>query len=100
MENKKLKVKALIERGNDGTYGVYVDLDENRLNYGIIGEGSTAEEAKQDFLGCYEDMRAHFNVEKKPFQECYFEFEYDVASFLKHSLRALSSELSQVRFCV
>jgi len=25
-------VKAFIERGNDGTYGVYVDLEDNSFN--------------------------------------------------------------------
>ena len=34
-----MKVKAFIERGNDGSYGVYVDLEDNTLNYGIIGDG-------------------------------------------------------------
>ena len=45
-----IKVKAFIERGNDGTYGVYVDLDDNRLNYGVIGDGNTVSEAIQDFM--------------------------------------------------
>ena len=30
------KVKAFIEQGNDGTYGVYVDLEDNTLNCGEI----------------------------------------------------------------
>jgi hypothetical protein len=36
-----MKVAAFIERGNDGTFRVYIDLEENRLNYGVIGEGNT-----------------------------------------------------------
>lgn len=36
------KVKAFIERGNDGTYGVYIDLLDKTLNYGIHGDGKTA----------------------------------------------------------
>ena len=39
-----MKVKAFIERGNDGSYGVYVDLEDNTLNYGIIGDGKTIKE--------------------------------------------------------
>ncbi|GHT02204.1 hypothetical protein FACS189440_09740 [Bacteroidia bacterium] len=31
------KVKAFIERGNDGTYGVYVDLEDNSFNYYRFG---------------------------------------------------------------
>jgi hypothetical protein len=84
METGKLKVNAFIEQGKDGTYGVYIDLDENRLNYGVIGEGKTVEEAKSDFLGCYEDVRNHFYTEGELFQECDFDFKYDIASFLSY----------------
>ena len=37
------KVKAFIERVADGTYSVYIDLEDDTLNYGIIGEGDTVE---------------------------------------------------------
>ena len=87
---RKIKVKAFIERGNDGTYGVYVDLEEKRLNYGIIGEGATVEEAKADFLGCYEDMRESFVEDGEPFTEVIFDFEYDMASFLNYYSNTLS----------
>ena len=36
---------ALIERGKDGTYGIFTP----DINSTIIGEGSTVEEAKADF---------------------------------------------------
>jgi len=78
-----IKVKAFIERGNDGTYGVYVDLEEKRLNYTVIGDGETVEEAIEDFKGCYEDMRKSFERDNQYFQEVEFEFHYDTASFLE-----------------
>ena len=78
-----IKVKAFIERGNDGTYGVYVDLEENRLNYTVIGDGKTVEEAVEDFEGCYEDMRKSFEKDNQYFQEVEFEYYYDTASFLE-----------------
>ncbi|MDR1226142.1 MAG: DNA-binding protein [Prevotellaceae bacterium] len=87
---KKIKVKALIEQGDDNRYGVYIDLDENRLNYSVIGEGDTAEEAIEDFMGGYEDMRQLFTDEEKPFQEVEFEFSYDMSSFLNHYSKVLS----------
>ena len=77
-----IKVRAFIERGKDGTYGVYIDLDENRLNYGVIGDGSTVCEAIEDFHGCYEDMKNSFANDNQFFQEAEFEFHYDTASFL------------------
>ena len=78
------KVKAFIERGNDGTYGVYVDLEDNTLNYGIIGDGNTVDEAIADFYLCYEDMKESYKKDNQYFQEAVFEFHYDTASFLQY----------------
>ena len=141
MKTNKLKVKAFIERGSNGKYGIYLDHDETRLNYGIFGEGNSAEEAINDFYGCYEDMRRSFQEDGESFIEAEFGIQYDVASFLNYyskiltlsglekvtginqrqlghylqgrtqprpetvrkietSLHILSTELSQVRFCV
>jgi len=52
-----MKIKAFIERGNDGSYGVYVDLEDNTLNYGIIGDGKTINEAIDDFNNSYKEMK-------------------------------------------
>ena len=76
------KVKAFIERGNDGTYGVYVDLNDNTLNYGIIGDGNTVKEAVEDFQAGYLEMKKLYENEGKRFVEAEFEFHYDTASFL------------------
>jgi hypothetical protein len=78
-----MKVKAFIERGHDGSYGIYVDLEEKRLNYTIIGDGKTVGEAIEDFNSCYEDMRKSFKNDNQYFQEVEFEFHYDTASFLE-----------------
>ncbi|MDR1022440.1 MAG: hypothetical protein LBL94_04090 [Prevotellaceae bacterium] len=75
-------VKATIERGDDDTFGVYLDLNEKQLNYGVIGDGKTVEEAIADFYACYEDMRKSFERDKEAFEEVKFEFVYDGASFL------------------
>jgi len=78
------KVKAFIERGSDGTYGVYVDLEDNTLNYGILGEGNSAREAMEDFKIGYLEMKELFEDEGKHFVEADFEFHYDTASFLEY----------------
>ena len=78
------KIKVFIERGNDGTYGVYVDLEDNTLNYSILGEGDTVEEAIEDFKQGYLEMKTLHEEEKKPFVEAEFEFHYDTASFLNY----------------
>lgn len=79
-----MKVKAFIERGTDGTFGVYIDLNEERMDYGVIGDGASAEEAVKDFKACYADMREFFKKENQPFEEVEFEFVYDVPSFLNY----------------
>ena len=85
-----MKVKAFIERGNDGSYGVYVDLEDNLLNYGIIGEGKTTKEAVDDFYNSYKEMKELYESENKHFEEAEFEFKYDTASFLAYYSNVLS----------
>ena len=64
-----MKVKAIIERGNDGSYGIY--LDDDNLNFGIIGEGNTVAEAKDDFLLCRDEMKEYYDEIGKEFLEDY-----------------------------
>ncbi len=78
------KVKAFIEKGTDGTYSVYVDLDNNSLNYGIHGVGDTVELAMDDFNKSYLDMKTFYKEEGKNFVEAEFEFQFDAESFLKY----------------
>lgn len=74
-------VRVFIERGKDGTFGAYMP-DDNNLTYGIIGDGATAAAAIEDFKAEYDDMRAFFMEEGKPFEEVNFAFSYDLPSFL------------------
>lgn len=84
------KVTVFIERSTDGTYSVYVDLEDNTLNYGIHGTGETVKEAVDDFKISYEDMKnIHIEMNKK-FVEAEFEFKYDVASFLEYYSKIIS----------
>lgn len=83
-------VKAFIERGADGTYGVYVDLENTTLNYGIHGDGKTVAEAIEDFNSSYQEMKESYAERNKDFVEANFEFLYDVASFLGYYKDVLS----------
>ena len=74
------KVKAFIESGNDGTYGVYVDLEDNTLNFGIFGEGNSVNEAISDFKECYLEMKEVYKEENMYFVEAEFEFHYNTES--------------------
>lgn len=84
------KVTAFIERGKDGTYGVYIDLEDNTLNYGIHGDGATVKEAIDSFNTSYNDMKANYKKRNLNFVEAEFEFKYDVASFLQYYSKILS----------
>jgi len=77
-------VKAFIEIGKDGMYSVYVDLEDNTLNYGIHGVGNTAKEAIDDFISAYEAMKKFYRQKGKEFVETFFSYNYDVASFLNY----------------
>jgi len=78
------KIKAFIERGKDGIYSVYIDLEDNILNYGIHGTGNTVKEAVDDFISSYEAMKEFYHQKDKYFVEANFDFQYDLASFLQY----------------
>lgn len=75
------KIKAYVEKSD---YGFSVYMEDNDLDYGIIGEGKTATEAINDFRQAYEEMRDFYKEEGKDFEEVDFEFVYDIASFLQY----------------
>lgn len=75
------EVRVFIERGKDGSFGAYMP-DDNHLGWGVHGDGATANEAIDNFKAEYEDMKAFFAEEGKPFQEAKFIFSYDLPSFL------------------
>ena len=78
------KVKAFIERGKNGSFSVYVDLEDNTLNYGIFGEGNTVKEAIEDFFASYKEMEEFHNEQGRDFVKAEFEIKYDIASFLNY----------------
>ena len=82
-------VRVFIERGKDGSYGAYMP-DENNLSYGVIGDGDTAAAAIADFKAVYEDMKASYQKEGRPFEEVDFAFSYDLPSFLVYYADLLS----------
>lgn len=82
------KARAIIERGNDGFYSIY--MDEDSLTYGVNGQGNTVEEAREDFLIAYNEIKEYYAEIDKEFEEVEFVFETDVASFLQYYSKILS----------
>ncbi|MBP5563386.1 MAG: DNA-binding protein [Bacteroidales bacterium] len=80
-----MKVRAIIETGKDLDYDIYTD-DES-LDFMLLGQGKTIEEAKSDFLKCKEEMKQEFVAAGKSFDFDNLDFEYvfDTVSFLKYS---------------
>lgn len=74
-------VRVFIERGKDGSYGAYMP-DDNKLPYGVVGDGATADDAIADFKSAYEEMKSFYKEEGMPFEEVEFAFSYDLPSFL------------------
>jgi len=79
-----MKTIALIEKGKDGTFGIFTpDLKST-----IIGEGKTVAEAKADFENSVREVMEVFSEsgEKLPeeLQGLTFEYKYDMASFFDY----------------
>ncbi|MEX2569509.1 MAG: helix-turn-helix transcriptional regulator [Cyclobacteriaceae bacterium] len=83
-----MKLKVLIERGDDGTFGAFISSDNTP--FGLLGDGDTAKEAIDDFYNSYDEMRELYKEKGLKFTECEFEFSYDVASFLDYYGKVLS----------
>ena len=82
------KIKATIERGNDGMYSAYTDY--NLLGYGLLGFGESAEDAMKDFMESYKEARDMISEKGGEAPELEFEFYWDVASFLDFYSEILS----------
>ncbi len=83
------KVKVIVEKSSYG-FSAYIAEGSKNLEYGIIGEGKTVQEAIADFKDSYEAMKDLFAENSEHFTEAEFEFYFDTASFLEEYCRAFS----------
>lgn len=79
-----MKTTALIEKGKDGTFGVFTpDIDHT-----IIGEGNTVAECKKDFENSVREMIEFYTEEGQPLpeelQDIEFEYKYDISSLFNY----------------
>ncbi|MBD5379582.1 MAG: helix-turn-helix transcriptional regulator [Bacteroides sp.] len=77
------KVKVFIAREKDGSYSCYPE-ENNPMNYGLLGEGKTPEEAIEEWHRMYEAMKEGYAEDNKPFNEVEFYFVYDVPSIVSY----------------
>ena len=79
-----MKTIALIEKGKDGTYGIYTP----DIGHTIIGSGETVAEAKIDFENSVEEMLLSYietgRAIPKELRGISFEYKYDLASLFNY----------------
>jgi len=79
-----MKTTALIEKGKDGTFGVFTP----DLQHTIIGEGKTVAEAKADFENSIKEIIASYTETGKQIpnelQGVEFVYKYDIASLFNY----------------
>jgi len=79
-----MKTTALIEKGKDGTFGIFTPDIEST----IIGEGKTVAEAKADFENSVREVSAMFEEMGRPLPEelrgLEFEYKWDIASLFDY----------------
>lgn len=83
-----MKANVIIEQNTDGKYFAY--LDDDSIEFGINGYGETVNEAKEDILLAYAEMKELYAEENKSIPELEFEYKFDVASFLVHYSKVMS----------
>lgn len=79
-----MKTTALIEKGKDGTYGIFTP----DINHTIIGSGNTVEEAKADFNNSVKEMILSYTEIGKEIpaelKSIEFDYQYDLASIFNY----------------
>jgi predicted RNase H-like HicB family nuclease len=83
-----MKVTVIIEQNSKGRYSAFIS--DERVKFGVLGEGNTVEETIKDFNIGYEDMKETYLNEGKEFPELEFDFKYDTASFLSSYSNVMS----------
>lgn len=80
-----MKVKAIIETGKNLNFDIYTDDDS--LDFMLLGQGKSIEEAKMDLENSKEEMKAVYEAEGEcfDFDDLEFEYVFDIVSFLKYS---------------
>jgi predicted RNase H-like HicB family nuclease len=80
-----MKLKAVVELWDDGTYSIYVT---NTKKHNISGQGNSVDEAKTGLLNAINDYTAMYNKIGKPvpreIANPEFEYKYDLASFFNY----------------
>ena len=83
-----METRVIIERGTDGLYSCYMDNDS--FDFALNGQGNSVEEAKNEFLLTYQELKEMYQEEEKVAPALKFQYEYDIPSFLSYYSKVLS----------
>ena len=84
------KVKVIIGRVNEGEYVYSALMEAPDVPFGLNGTGRSVEEAKEDLMEAYEEIKEISAEAGEPFEELQFDYTYDIPSFLQYYAYALS----------
>ena len=80
-----MKFTAIVEKGEDGMYSIYVD---GMKNHGLYGSGVSVEKAKEDMLNALNEMTEVYKEEgnsiPKELDNPTFVYKYDIASMFDY----------------
>ena len=74
-------IKAHIEQGKDGTFGIYTDCGE--LPFVVIGDGRTISAAKAEFAAVWDASIVSYKERTGKQIDATYTFVYDTPSFLQ-----------------
>ena len=84
------RVKAIVGRVNKGTYVYSVVMDADDVPFGLNGTGRTVEEAKQDMLEAFEEIKEIMRESGESYDDLCFDYVYDIPSFLSYYAHILT----------
>ncbi|MEG1860989.1 MAG: pilus assembly protein HicB [Bacteroidaceae bacterium] len=87
------KVVVIMEKSSDGYFSCYVDEDLN--GFGLAGYGDTAQQAREDMLTAYEEIKSMRCEEGKKTPSLTFEYKYDMQSFFNYFSYLNSSKIAE-----
>lgn len=83
LKSRIMKATVVIEKAKDGTFSCYME-DADRFDFALFGNGETAEEAKNDLLTAYGEIKEMNAEEGKETPKLGFEWKYDLQSFFDY----------------
>lgn len=77
-----MKANVIIEMAKDGGFSCY--MADDVPDFGLTGYGNTPQEAKQDMLQAYSEIKELLRAEGKTPRELEFIYRYDIKSFFEY----------------